>query len=237
MHDIRAIRKNSNSFDQALARRGFAPLSSDILSLDTARRNCIQAAEAASADQNAAAKLVGAAKSIGDTAEFNRLRTLIAAKKTEVANLNGQAKEKDAALVDLLMGIPNLPYEDTPDGNNEHDNVEIHRWGTPRKFDFTPKEHFELESSKDGLDFETAGKISGSRFVIMSGAVARLHRALAQFMLDTHINENGLTETNTPVLVRDSAMYGTGQLPKFAEDSYQTTVSYTHLTLPTKRIV
>ena len=121
------------------------------------------------------------------------------------------------------MGIPNLPYEDTPDGNNEDDNVEIHRWGTPRKFDFTPKEHFELESSKDGLDFETAGKISGSRFVIMSGAVARVHRALAQFMLDTHINENGLTETNTPVLVRDSAMYGTGQLPKFAEDSYQTT--------------
>ena len=117
MHDIRAIRKNSNSFDQALARRGLAPLSSDILSLDTARRNCIQAAEAASADQNAAAKLVGAAKSIGDTAEFNRLRTLIAAKKTEVANLNGQAKEKDAALVDLLMGIPNLPYEDTPDAH------------------------------------------------------------------------------------------------------------------------
>ncbi|MBQ57719.1 serine--tRNA ligase, partial [bacterium] len=223
MHDIRAIRKNSNSFDQALARRGFAPLSLDILSLDTARRNCIQAAEAASADQNAAAKLVGAAKAIGDTIEFNRLRTLIAAKKTEVANLNEQAKEKDAALVDLLMGIPNLPYEDTPDGNNEDDNVEIHRWGTPRKFDFTPKEHFELESSKDGLDFETAGKISGSRFVIMSGAVARVHRALAQFMLDTHINENGLTETNTPVLVRDSAMYGTGQLPKFAEDSYQTT--------------
>lgn len=223
MHDIRAIRKNSNSFDQALRRRGLAPLSSDILSLDTARRNCIQAAEAASADQNAAAKLVGAAKAMGDTVEFNRLRTLIAAKKTEVANLNGQAKEKDAALVDLLMGIPNLPYEDTPDGNNEDDNVEIHRWGTPRKFDFTPKEHFELESSKDGLDFETAGKISGSRFVIMSGAVARVHRALAQFMLDTHINENGLTETNTPVLVRDSAMYGTGQLPKFAEDSYQTT--------------
>ena len=101
--------------------------------------------------------------------------------------------------------------------------MEIHRWGTPPTFDFNPKEHFELAATEDGLDFETAGKISGSRFVIMSGAIARMHRALAQFMLDTHITENGLTETNTPVLVRDEAMRGTGQLPKFAEDSYQTT--------------
>ncbi len=121
------------------------------------------------------------------------------------------------------MSIPNLPYEDTPDGKDENDNVEIRRWGTPKTFNFSVREHFEITAVKSGLDFETAGKMSGSRFVIMSGAIARIHRALAQFMLDTHINENGLTETNTPVLVRESAMQGTGQLPKFGEDSYQTT--------------
>ena len=223
MHDIRAIRENPAAFDAALARRGNAPVSSDILSLDTDRRACIQAAEAAQAEQNKASKLVGAAKAKGDEAEFDRLRALVSEKKVEMASLGEEAKAKDEALADMLMGIPNLPFDDTPDGANENDNVEVHRWGTPREFNFTPKEHFELAATAEGLDFETAGKISGSRFVIMSGAIARMHRALAQFMLDTHITENGLTETNTPVLVRDEAMRGTGQLPKFAEDSYQTT--------------
>ena len=223
MHDIRAIRENPAVFDAALARRGNAPVSSDILSLDTDRRACIQATEAAQAEQNKASKLVGAAKAKGDEAEFDRLRALVSEKKVEMASLGEEAKAKDEALADMLMGIPNLPFDDTPDGANENDNVEVHRWGTPREFNFTPKEHFELAATAEGLDFETAGKISGSRFVIMSGAIARMHRALAQFMLDTHITENGLTETNTPVLVRDEAMRGTGQLPKFAEDSYQTT--------------
>ena len=223
MHDIRAIRENPAAFDAALARRGNAPVSSDILSLDTDRRACIQATEAAQAEQNKASKLVGAAKTKGDEAEFDRLRALVSEKKVEMASLGEEAKAKDEALADMLMGIPNLPFDDTPDGANENDNVEVHRWGTPREFNFTPKEHFELAATAEGLDFETAGKISGSRFVIMSGAIARMHRALAQFMLDTHITENGLTETNTPVLVRDEAMRGTGQLPKFAEDSYQTT--------------
>ena len=223
MHDIRAIRENPAVFDAALARRGNAPVSSDILSLDTDRRACIQATEAAQAEQNKASKLVGAAKAKGDKAEFDRLRALVSEKKAEMASLGEEAKAKDEALADMLMGIPNLPFDDTPDGANENDNVEVHRWGTPREFNFTPKEHFELAATAEGLDFETAGKISGSRFVIMSGAIARIHRALAQFMLDTHITENGLTETNTPVLVRDEAMRGTGQLPKFAEDSYQTT--------------
>ena len=223
MHDIRAIRENPAAFDAALARRGNAPVSSDILSLDTDRRACIQATEAAQAEQNKASKLVGAAKAKGDEAEFDRLRALVSEKKVEMASLGEEAKAKDEALTDMLMGIPNLPFDDTPDGANENDNVEVHRWGTPREFNFTPKEHFELAATAEGLDFETAGKISGSRFVIMSGAIARMHRALAQFMLDTHITENGLTETNTPVLVRDEAMRGTGQLPKFAEDSYQTT--------------
>ena len=223
MHDIRAIRENPAAFDAALARLGKAPVSSEILSLDTARRACIQATEAAQAEQNKASKLVGAAKAKGDESEFNQLRTLVSEKKAEMANLNEEAKAKDEALTDMLMAIPNLPYGDTPDGTDENDNVEVHRWGTPCNFSFTPKEHFELTATKDGLDFETAGKISGSRFVIMSGAIARMHRALAQFMLDTHINENGLTETNTPVLVKDEAMRGTGQLPKFSEESYQTT--------------
>lgn len=223
MHDIRAIRENPAAFDAALARRGNAPVSSDILSLDTDRRACIQATEAAQAEQNKASKLVGAAKAKGDEAEFDRLRALVSEKKAEMASLGEEAKAKDEALADMLMGIPNLPFDDTPDGADENDNVEVHRWGTPREFNFTPKEHFELAATAEGLDFETAGKISGSRFVIMSGAIARMHRALAQFMLDTHITENGLTETNTPVLVRDEAMRGTGQLPKFAEDSYQTT--------------
>ena len=223
MHDIRAIRENPAAFDAALARRGNAPVSSDILSLDTDRRACIQATEAAQAQQNKASKLVGAAKAKGNEAEFDRLRALVSEKKVEMASLGEEAKAKDEALADMLMGIPNLPFDDTPDGADENDNVEVHRWGTPREFNFTPKEHFELAATAEGLDFETAGKISGSRFVIMSGAIARMHRALAQFMLDTHITENGLTETNTPVLVRDEAMRGTGQLPKFAEDSYQTT--------------
>lgn len=223
MHDIRAIRENPAAFDAALARRGNAPVSSDILSLDTDRRACIQATEAAQAEQNKASKLVGAAKAKGDEAEFDRLRALVSEKKVEMASLGEEAKAKDEALADMLMGIPNLPFDDTPDGADENDNMEVHRWGTPREFNFTPKEHFELAATAEGLDFETAGKISGSRFVIMSGAIARMHRALAQFMLDTHITENGLTETNTPVLVRDEAMRGTGQLPKFAEDSYQTT--------------
>ena len=223
MHDIRAIRENPAAFDAALARRGNAPVSSDILSLDTDRRACIQATEAAQAEQNKSSKLVRAAKAKGDEAEFDRLRALVSEKKIEMASLSEEAKAKDEALADMLMSIPNLPFDDTPDGADENDNMEVHRWGTPREFNFTPKEHFELAATAEGLDFETAGKISGSRFVIMSGAIARMHRALAQFMLDTHITENGLTETNTPVLVRDEAMRGTGQLPKFAEDSYQTT--------------
>ena len=223
MHDIRAIRENPAAFDAALARRGITSVSSEILSLDAARRACIQAAEAAQAEQNRASKLVGAAKANGNEAEFNELRVLVSEKKAEMANLSEAAKIKDDTLTNMLMSIPNLPYADTPDGKDEDDNIELRRWGAPRSFDFNPKEHFELEAARDGLDFETAGKISGSRFVMMSGAIARMHRALAQFMLDTHINENGLMETNTPVLVRDEAMRGTGQLPKFAEDSYQTT--------------
>lgn len=223
MHDIRAIRENPAAFDAAVARRGDAGVSSEILALDEARRAKILAAETAQAEQNKASKEVGAAKGRGDEAEFERLRALVAEKKAEVAAMNTEAKELDQQLTDMLMTIPNLAFDDVPDGADEDDNVEIRRWGEPKALDFEAKEHFEIEGVKPGMDFEVAAKLSGSRFVVLSGAVARIHRALAQFMINTHVDENGLTETWTPVLVREEMMYGTGQLPKFGEDSYKTT--------------
>jgi seryl-tRNA synthetase len=223
MHDIRAIRDNPAAFDAALARRGLAPMSPEILALDEARRGMILQAETAQAAQNAASKEVGAAKARGDEAEFARLRALVAETKNEIARLTAEADAKDADLRDLLLTIPNLPLAEVPEGPDETANVELRRRGTPRAFPFKPKEHFDIPAAQAGMDFETAAKLSGSRFVILSGAVARVHRALAQFMLDLHTSEHGLTETMTPVLVREEAMYGTNQLPKFAEDSYQTT--------------
>jgi seryl-tRNA synthetase len=223
MHDIRLIRDEPLAFDAALARRGLSPASPEILALDETRRARIAAAEAALAERNAASKAVGAAKAKGNEAEFERLRTLVADKKDEIARLEAEAGAADAALRELLMGIPNLPYDDVPDGADESDNVEVHRWGTPRAFSFRPREHFEIPAAQAGFDFEAAGRLSGARFVVLKGALVRVHRALAQFMLDTHVDRNGLTEVWTPVLVRDEAMLGTGQLPKFAADSYQTT--------------
>ena len=223
MHDIRAIRENPAAFDAALARRGDAAMSSEVLALDEARRAKIQAAEEAQAAQNKAAKAIGAAKAKGDNDEFERLRSEVAGKKAEVAALQAEAKDLDAKLTDMLARLPNSPADDVPDGADENDNVEVNRWGTPAEFDFTAKEHFEITGVAAAMDFETAAKVSGSRFVFLKGAVARIHRALAQFMIDTHVDENGLTEVNSPVLVRDEAMYGTDKLPKFGEDSYQTT--------------
>jgi len=223
MHDIRAIRENPAAFDAAMARRGVEHASAPVLALDEARRSKILAAETAQADQNRASKEVGAAKARGDEAEFARLRVLVGEKKAEVAAMQAEAKDLDAQLTEMLMGMPNLPYEDVPDGADEADNVELRRWGTPPVLDFEAREHYEIEGVKPGMDFESAAKLSGSRFVVLSGAVARVHRALAQFMIDVHVEENGLTETWTPVLVRDEMMRGTGQLPKFGEDSYRTT--------------
>ncbi|PKP70867.1 MAG: serine--tRNA ligase [Alphaproteobacteria bacterium HGW-Alphaproteobacteria-4] len=223
MHDIRAIRENPAAFDAALARRGLAAASPGILALDEDRRGKILAAETAAAEQNRASKEVGAAKARGDDAEFERLRALVAEKKAEVARLNAEASAEDAALRDMLMWLPNLPLAEVPDGVDEHDNVEIRRWGSPRAFDFKPVEHYQITGVAQAMDFETAAKLSGARFVVLSRGVARVHRALGQFMLDLHTDEHGLTEMITPVLVRDEAMFGTGNLPKFAEDSYQTT--------------
>ncbi|MFN3661726.1 serine--tRNA ligase [Yoonia sp.] len=223
MHDIRLIRDNPSAFDAALSRRHLDPVASKVLALDEARRKLILAAETAQAEANRASKDVGAAKARGDDAEFTRLRGIVAESKAQIAAMNDEAKAQDVALHDLLATLPNLPDPSIPDGKDEADNVEIRRQGSPRNFDFTPVEHYEIAGIKPGMDFETAAKLSGSRFVLLSGAVARLHRALAQFMLDLHVDEHGLTETITPVMVREEMMYGTGQLPKFGEDSYQTT--------------
>ncbi|MDO5658222.1 MAG: serine--tRNA ligase [Paracoccus sp. (in: a-proteobacteria)] len=222
MHDIRAIRENPEGFDAALARRGVAPVSAQILSLDETRRARIKAAEDAQAEQNRASKEVGAAKARGDEDEFARLRSLVAEKKADVARMQAEAGALDAELRDLLLGIPNLPLDQIPDGVDEADNVEIRRHGGPRNFSFDPREHFEIAGVRPGMDFEAAARLSGSRFVVLRGGVARIQRALAQFMLDHHTEQNGLTETWTPVLVLPEMMIGTGQLPKFGEDSYQT---------------
>ena len=223
MHDIRTIRENPAAFDAALARRGLPAMSSELLALDEARREAIFEAETAQADQNTLAKLAGQAKSNGDEIEFQKLRLSSSNKKEFGGRKSEEAVSKDSSLRGALMSIPNLPLDEVPVGPDETGNVEIRRWGSPRKFNFAPLEHFDIPGVKPGMDFETAAKLSGSRFVILKGAVIRVHRALAQFMLDLHIEQHGLTEVWTPVLVKEEAMYGTNQLPKFAEDSYQTT--------------
>lgn len=223
MHDIRAIRENPAQFDAQLARRGLSPMSPAILSLDEARRGFIKQAEDIQAQMNAWSKEAGQAKASGDEAEFQRLRAFIAERKAVAAGASDLANTKDQELRDLLLTIPNNPLPEVPQGADEAGNVELRRWGSPRSYDFTPVEHFQIKGVQARMDFETAAKLSGSRFVVLKGGVARIHRALAQFMLDLHTTEHGLTEWITPVLVKSDAMVGTNQLPKFADDSYQTT--------------
>jgi len=222
MHDIRLIRENPAAFDAMLARRRLSPLSADVLAIDEGRRARITEAETALAERNAASKQVGQAKSSGDNEKFERLRALMAAKKDQIARLEAEAAAEDKRLTDLMLTIPNAPLDNVPDGDAEADNQELRRWGAPRAFNFAPKEHYELGEAMGLMDFETAAKLSGARFVILTGPLIRLHRALAQFMLDIHVDVNGLTEVWTPVLVRDEVLLGTGQLPKFADDLYRT---------------
>ncbi len=198
MHDIRLIRQAPDAFDAALARRGLAPMSPDILRVDTARRLAIKAAEDGQAELNTLSKQAGAAKVAGDTDAFEAIRQGMSARKALIAEQETQARQLDADLHELLLTIPNLPLAEVPDGKDESGNVEIRRWGIPRHFDFDPREHFDIPGVKPGMDFEMAAKLSGARFVVLRGAVIRVHRALAQFMLDTHITEHGLTETWTP---------------------------------------
>jgi seryl-tRNA synthetase len=222
MHDIRAIREAPEALDAALARRGLAPQAAHLLAIDEARRAAIHAAETARADANRLAREAGEARGRGDTAAFDALRQAAQDTKDATARATAEADRLDAELRDALLGIPNSPAADVPDGPDESANVELRRWGTPRDLDFAPREHFDIAGVRPGMDFETAAKLSGSRFVVLRGAVARVHRALAQFMLDLHTGEHGLVETWAPVLVKDAAMLGTNQLPKFADDSYRT---------------
>lgn len=223
MHDIRAIRENPDALDAALARRGDAPMSAEILKLDEVRRSKEGEAQAAQTEANLAAGRIGRmiAEEEFDQADF--YKGIAKQKKGENAKLKEESKELYLQLTDMLSRIPNTPAEDVPLGADEADNKEVSRWGDIPTFDFTPKEHYEIAGVAPGMDFETAAKTSGARFVMLKGAVARIHRALAQFMIDTHVDTNGLLEVNSPVLVRDEAMYGTDKLPKFGEDSYQTT--------------
>lgn len=222
MHDIRTIRENPDAFDAALGRRGLSPVTPQILALDADRRARIAEAETAQSEVNKISKQAGAAKGRGDEAEFEALRAQVTARKDDVNRMQAEAAALDEQLRDFLLTIPNLPLDNVPVGADENDNVEIRRWGTPPDLDFQPREHFDIPGVRPGMDFETAAKLSGSRFVVLKGAVARIHRALSQFMLDLHISRHGLEETWAPVLVLSDMMLGTGQLPKFGEDSYQT---------------
>ena len=223
MHDIRKIRDNPSEFDRNLARRGIEPMSAELLGIDAEMRKKIHEAETAAAERNAFSRKIGEAKAKGETDEFERLRSLVAQRKDDAQKFEKEASAARRQLDEMLLAIPNAPDSDVPDGSDESDNVEIRRWGRPRDFDFEPREHFDIPSVASGMDFKTAAKLSGSRFVLMSGAVARIHRALAQFMIDTHADKNGLSEVWTPALVREEMMVGAGQLPKFGEDSFKTT--------------
>ncbi len=222
MHDIKFIRENPADFDAALARRGLEPQSAALLALDADRRAVATQMQEAQNRRNEASKLIGAAMGRGDKDEAERLKAEVAALKDTLPALEAQDRDLLARLTDTLARIPNLPAADVPDGADEADNVELLRWGTPRSFDFTPLEHADLGPAL-GMDFETGAAISGARFTFLRGAMARLHRAIGQFMLDTNTLQGGYSECNTPVLVRDEAMYGTDKLPKFAEDSFRTT--------------
>ena len=221
MHDIRYIRENPAEFDLGLARKGLTPLSAEILGEDTALRETVTTLQAALTRRNEASKAIGAAKAQKDEATAAALMAEVSELKTRIPDLEAKERELSEALNARLSAIPNLPAADVPEGPDETANVVLKTWGEPRAFDFEAKEH-DAVAALLGLDFERAAKLSGARFAVMSGGVARLHRALAQFMLDRQI-ANGFTETAVPLLVRDEAVYGTGQLPKFAEDLFQTT--------------
>lgn len=222
MHDIRQIRENPEAFDAGLARRGVAPVAASLVALDEQRRAVATRMQEGQNRRNEASKAIGKAMGSGDTATAEALKAEVATLKDTLPALEAEEKELSAQLQDALAGLPNIPVAEVPDGEDESQNVEISRWGTPREFAFTPKEHADLGPAL-GLDFETGAKLSGARFTFLKGQMARLHRALAQFMLDTQTATNGYMECAVPLLVKDEAVYGTGQLPKFSEDLFKTT--------------
>ncbi|MFM8746416.1 MAG: serine--tRNA ligase [Aestuariivirga sp.] len=222
MHDIKAIRENPAAFDQALARRGLPPVSGELLAADAERRDQVQKLQEAQARRNAASKEVGEAMKSGDKTRAEALKAEMAGLKETIAA--GEARERaiDERLNAMLAVIPNLPLDEAPDGKDETGNVEVRRWGAAPDFAFAPRQHFDIGEWLGQMDFEAAARISGARFVVMRGQLARLERALAQFMLDRQTGANGYTEHYVPYMVNDAAMFGTGQLPKFAEDLFRT---------------
>ncbi|MBV8917953.1 serine--tRNA ligase, partial [Bradyrhizobium sp.] len=220
MHDIKAIRDNPQAFDAALKRRGLAPLSPSLLAIDEKRRAAILASEQAQARRNAASKEIGEAKKVRDETRAGALMEEVAKLKTTLPQLEAAAKLADEELAKQLAAIPNLPLDEVPDGLDEHGNVQRHVFGAPRNYAFMPKPHDDLGSALGCMDFETAAKLSGARFVVLKKGLARLERAIGQFMLDLHTNEHGYAEINPPLLVRNEVMFGTGQLPKFEDDQF-----------------
>lgn len=222
MHDIRQIRENPETFDAALVRRGASAQAGDILAIDADARAAVTEAQEAQARRNEASKAIGAAKAGKDETKASELMAEVAGLKDRLVELETRAGEQERQRDDLLAALPNLPADDVPEGTDEADNVELTRGGNPRSFDFAPKDHADLGPPL-GLDFETGVAMAGARFALLRGGVARLNRALGQFMLDTQTRDRGYTECVPPLLVRDEALFGTGQLPKFAEDLFQTT--------------
>src|ERR1700683_1366367 len=227
MHDIRFIRENPDAFDRGLARRGLEPQAQRLIGLDEARRSAIQKVEGAQARRNATSKEIGEAKKKKDEARAKELMAEVAALKDSIPQMETAEKAASKALDDALAEIPNLPLDDVPDGKDEKDNVEYHRFGAKRDYPFAPKQHFDLGEALGQMDFETAAKLSGARFVVLKRGLARLERALGQFMLDLHTGEHAYTEVNPPLLVRDDVMFGTAQLPKFKDDQFSVRRTWT----------
>ena len=222
MHDIKAIVENPAAFDAGLKRRGLAPLSAQLIALDERRRATLTALQDAQSRRNAASKEIGKAKAAKDEAGAAKLMAEVAALKEQIAQGEDGERRIDSEMRTVLEVIPNIPRADVPDGSDETGNVEVRRVGTPATFGFAPKQHFEIGEALGLMDFEGAQKISGARFVVLKGALARLERAIAAFMLDLHTNEFGYAEHSVPLLVKDQTAYGTGNLPKFADDLFRT---------------
>jgi seryl-tRNA synthetase len=220
MHDIKSIRDNPQAFDAALARRGLKPMSASLLAIDEKRRAAILASEQAQARRNAASKEIGDAKKAKDEARAAKLMTEVAELKTTMPELEAATKAADEELAKELSAIPNLPLPEVPDGVDEHGNVQHHVFGDKRTYSFAPKLHDDLGEALGYMDFEAAAKLSGARFVVLKKGLARLERAIGQFMIDLHTNEHGYAEINPPLLVRNDVMFGTGQLPKFEDDQF-----------------
>lgn len=220
MHDIKSIRDNPQAFDAGLARRGLKPMSASLLAIDEKRRAAILASEQAQARRNAASKEIGDAKKAKDEARAAKLMAEVAELKTTMPELEAAAKAADEELARELSAIPNIPFDEVPDGVDEHGNVQHHVFGNKRNYSFAPKLHDDLGTALGYMDFEAAAKLSGARFVVLKKGLARLERAIGQFMLDLHTTEHGYTEINPPLLVRNEVMFGTGQLPKFEDDQF-----------------